>query len=444
MTQAEAAVFVAAQAKIDERKAMKATSSGALAPRSGSRVRGLPKRGKSVTRPISAFGQTLGREAWLYDNNAMLSDLYRYLRRWVPLINNGIATWVDLCTAGSAVQLDGGTPRQKDEATVRMKALSQRVYQYIFDRGDGMKKLDRLFFGGLFTGGRFAAEIVPYPDLSGISHVVLPDAFAVEVGVDADGKKIGMKDYVTGAVKPLPVERMFFTVFEPDESNPYGRSLLDSILWVTEIKERLYDDMAKSSHNAAYRRYAISVEPPPVLPGEAPTDYESRADDEFEETEKIFRDLDVDDNLVFWSNTNVSVLGAQQSALAFEWASNVGMVANDIMAGLRLPSWALNWNLGTTKNWVGSQHDLLMQRVNTVSEFGADFMDWVCNTDLAMSGSPVRCHQTYKPIRDPGALIAARADKFLFDVVDMKVTRGYISKDDGAREMGYNRAYNQD
>ena len=241
----------------------------------------------------------------------------------------------------------------------------------------------------------------------------------------------------------LPEGRIFYSAFDPDLKHPYGYSLLDGITWVVEIKEKMMSDMANASHNAGYPRLHVGIAPPEQIPGEAATGFVGRADTEFTDTVDAFRDLDVDDNIFTWSNVEVTVVGGGQS-MDFNWSINFDRVNDEVVSGLRLYPWVLGLSASTTKNWVQSQHDLLMQRVSRGALAGARFLDWIRNTHLRLEGSPVRTHQLFEPIRDPGKLIQERAEKFEFDRVDLMVTRGYISKDEGARRMGLRNAFNQD
>lgn len=387
-----------------------------------------PRRTKPFYSPA-----WIGRSAWLEDETAFLSDFYSYMRRRVPLISNAVSAWVDLSTSGSRVLLDGGSQGQQKKAQEILRSLDYRVYEFGFEWGLGLKRMMELFFLGLYTDGRFCAELVPFADGNGIAYVGLVDPFTIRMKQTDKGVKLYQK--VDEDDVELPQHRMFYAAYDPDSKHTYGVSLLDSVSWVVEIKEKMLEDMARSSHNAGYPRLHVSMAPPEQLPGESSNDYVGRANTDFDETVKRFRDLDVDDNVFTWSHVNVETVGGGGDT-AFNWAINLERVVEEVISGLHLYAWVLGYSHGTTKNWVDAQHDLLMQRVQRGAAMGVRFMNWVRNSELAMVGSPVRTTQQFKPLRDPGQLIEARAENFEWIRVRDMVKEGFIDQEQGKRLLG--------
>ena len=128
----------------------------------------------------------------------------------------------------------------------------------------------------------------------------------------------------------------------------------------------------------------------------------------------------------------------------FVWRMNREQVIEDVITGLRLFPWVLGRSHGTTKNWVEAQFNLLMQIVDSVQNLGASLGNWLRNTELKMKGLPVVSDHVFAPNQDPFLLSRMQAAAVEFDTVDKKVRAGYISKDDGARELGYGAAYNEE
>jgi len=119
-------------------------------------------------------------------------------------------------------------------------------------------------------------------------------------------------------------------------------------------------------------------------------------------------------------------------------------VIEDVITGMRLFPWVVGRTHGTTKNWVQAQFNLLMQEVDSIQEEAKSFADWLRNTELQMAGINAKANHIFLPNQDPFILDKAKSEAILFDTVDKKVKRGYISKDDGAKELGYYRAFKQD
>ena len=58
-----------------------------------------------------------------------------------------------------------------------------------------------------------------------------------------------------------------------------------------------------------------------------------------------------------------------------------------------------------------------------------------------MKGCSAVTQHVFAPNQDPFLLTRMQARAVEFETIDKKVQRGYISKDDGARELGYSKAY---
>lgn len=396
-----------------------------------------------LTRSMTQGAGGIGRKEWLDDEGAFLLDYYRYMRTRVPMVADGIAVWVDLSTSGNTVSLKGGSKLDQEEAQRYLDDLNYRAYEFDYEWGAGFQRLTELFYLNFYTNGRFCAEIVPYADMTGIAYVGIVDPFSIKFRREADGIQLYQTQQIrVGAAEEIALskERIFYAAFDPDIKNPMGGSLLDSIRWVVEIKEKLIEDMAKASHNSGFPRLKVSIEQPPQIPGEGVKDYVARVNNDFDETVSQFKDLAPEDNIFTMSNIVVDYL-APSGGQDFQWSINLDRVEGEVVAGLRLFPWLLGSSSATTKNWVEAQHDVLMQRVHRGVQHGIRFMNWVRNTELRLKGSIVRANQEYKPIRDPGRLVEERSQQWQFRRIDDMVMRGYISKDEGARQMGLDHAY---
>jgi hypothetical protein len=136
----------------------------------------------------------------------------------------------------------------------------------------------------------------------------------------------------------------------------------------------------------------------------------------------------------------VTIIGGDQNR-NFTWRLNREQVIEDVVTGLRLFPWVLGRSHGTTKNWVEAQFNLLMQIVDSVQTLGASLGNYLRNTELRMKGLSVTSEHVFAPNQDPFLLTRMQSRAVEFDTVDKKVQRGYISKDDGARELGYPAAF---
>lgn len=201
--------------------------------------------------------------------------------------------------------------------------------------------------------------------------------------------------------------------------------------------------MALGSHNAGMPRLHVKINPPEPQRGESQENYAKRAQNYFDDTVENFKYLDADDNLFTWSDVEITLVGGFGGA-PYTWRINREQVIEDVITGMRLFPWVIGRTHGTTKNWVQAQFNLLMQEVDSIQEEAKSLADWIRNTELALHGIRAISSHQFAPNQDPFILDKARTQAIQFETVDKKVKRGYISKEEGAKELGYIRYYHPD
>lgn len=406
------------------------------------RFASMPRMASRKTLPWSTG---IGRQEWLNDPGEFLQDYYCYVRNKVPIVSNGIGVWVDLSSTGRTLQLAGGSDNHQKGAAKVLDALDNRLYEFDFEHGSGIAKLCDLFFLSFYTNGRFCAELVPFADGRGVAYLALTNPFSIKFRRSPRTKRLEIFQRQGSGYVRLPKERIFYAALDPDEKNPYGISLLDSIPWVLEIKEQMMRDMAVSSHNAGIPRLHIRITPPEPLPGESPADYHARLNSHFDEAVTQFRDLNPEDNVFSWAHVEVDIVGRSGGAREqFSWSVNSERVTEEVIAGLHLFGWVLGYSFSTTKNWVNSQYDLLVSRVQRGQSQGKRFLEWIQNAELRMRGIPTRVEWSFEQVRDPGELVKQRALDWKFRRIDRMLQRGYIGPAQASRELGLQSPYDED
>ncbi|MBU0508742.1 hypothetical protein KKH27_07900 [bacterium] len=385
---------------------------------------------------------------WMGTNRA---EFYRYLRDHVPIISSAVWSWVHLCATPQSYAMEG-PESEKERAARVLNDLGARIFENPLVRRDGIQQLTEQFFLELFTVGSFAGEIIPLADGSGIDylHTFDPDLIHWE----RDGR---WKAYIVQESFPplrggntkgdekriyLNPERFFFATLGADVVNPRGIEPLASIPFVAQIQEAMLSDMARSTRNAGTPRLQIRIRPPKAFQHEGEKEYQARINHYFDDTVSQFQRLDADDNIFTWDDVEVTLIGGD-SHRNFTWRLNREQVIEDVITGLRLYPWVVGRSHGTTKNWVESQFNLLMQIVDSVQGLGVSLGNFLRNTELRMKGLSITTEHVFAPNQDPFLLSRMQARAVEFDTVHKKVLAGYISKDDGARELGYENAFQE-
>jgi len=370
------------------------------------------------------------------------ADFYRFLRDRIPIVSSGIWTWVHLCTTPQHFELRG------PEAEVRRgrdlaDLLQRRVYPKRDGHTRGLERLVESFFLDLFTLGRVALLAHPFPDGSGISHVEALDPYQIRWKRQELGRREPWYELEDGSLKPLPPLMFFHRTLVSDLHQVDGIDPLASIPFVVEIEQKMLEDMARSSHNAGTPRLQIKLAPPERIPGEDQESYTQRINSYFDATVRQFQELGPDDNVFTWSGVEVKLIGGTGDEAGI-WKLNREQVIEDVITGLKLFPWALGRSHGTTKNWIFSQYNLLMQIVDAVQQLGSDLAEWLLWLELRLAGNLSTPIWRFAPNQDPFIVERNRAKLLAMERAERLIAAGILSRDQAARELGYEKAFQQE
>ena len=400
-----------------------------------------PKAPAETPVGTDLFGTILSGQQffWLGHNR---SEFYRFMRDRIPIISSAVWTWVHLCATPQTLLLEGSDTAKESAQTI-LHELDKRILPNPATRQPAIEHIIEQFFLELFTVGRFAATIVLTKDGKSIDYLENHNTDLISWKmVNHRWQPYQKSIEPNGTDTLIPTENLFYASFGADVNNPAGTEPLSCIPFVTEIQESLAFDMAKSSHSAGNPRLHIAITPPPAFAHESEKEYQSRINSYFDDTVSEFKNLDPEDTLFTWEDINVKVLGMGMGN--FAWRLNREQIIEDVITGLHLYPWALGRSHGTTKNWVESQFNVLMQVVDSVQNQAIALANWIRNKELELKGSKVTSAHVFAPNQDPFILNKMNARDIEFRTIDNYVRRGYISKDEGAQRLGLPKAHQQD
>ena len=383
--------------------------------------------GKSLNNSFGYSGQNRG-------------EFYRWLRDTVPIISTGVWTWVRLCATNLSQRIEGSASERHRAAHV-LSELDRRILEIPYGRGSGLTKLSEACFLELFTTGRFAGEAVIGKDGKSVDHFRFIDPYRVSWIHSSDGW-IPYLDGDDDQGERIDPQRFFYGTLGTDISNPAGIEPLACIPFVAEVEQMMLEDMARSSHNAGTPRIQVKIARPERFGWEGDSEFVNRANSYFKDIVSEFQHLEPDDNIFTWNDVEVTVVGG--SGLRMAWRLNREQVIEDVITGLRLFPWVLGRTHGTTKNWVQSQFDLLMQMVSTYQTSGIDLVNWICAVELELQGVKANVTHYFDSHPDPFRLQKVQAEKIELENINFKVRNGYISRVQGAKEMGYVKPHRLD
>lgn len=314
--------------------------------------------------------------------------LYRFMAESIPLINSVIWTWSRLAAApGEFAFADGGENVDRPDIGSAMRNLFRRINRANFGHGGSPDDLLQPFFKSLFLDGAVLGRLELEKDLSGVAEFRFFDLAHTSVTISPNGDITAVESTEKGE-QTYAGSNLFYYALNADAANPYGRSILKAIPFVTYVEQQLVDDMRKTMHNAGYHRLHIRVAPPERREGETDDSYVARANEYFDRTVSMIKDIEPEDNPVTWNDVALEYIGppSQGGTKVSNWYLSHRAMVEEICSGTHLAPFLLGYAYNTTTNWAQFKYDLVMRQVRSVQQAAVNFLDWLANIELSLRG----------------------------------------------------------
>ncbi len=335
--------------------------------------------------------------------------LYRFLREQIPVVNGAIWTWVRLCSSPMEFN-PSGSDREADKTSLNsaIEDLNRRLVPNPYYKSGGLERLSDLFFSSLFVDGAFAGNIEIGNDgrLIGFLPVdVRKLTFEYEDGwkiyhETSDGKRL------------LDPATFIYIPLDDDSIDPRGKSILQSIGFVSRLEQKLLDDMQKSQEKAGYNRLHVLIKKPERRIGEPENDFHDRANSYFDDTVGLFSGIKPSDSVVTWDDIEIKTVAPSGGATSatHSWYLSHRAVVEDVCAGVHLDPFMLGYSFGNTRSWAQFKFELVLRQVISVQKPAVRFFEWLVNTHLALSGVNLKTSVNFNNDRINGALERYQSD----------------------------------
>lgn len=344
--------------------------------------------------------------------------LYRFLAANIPAVNACVWTWVRLAAAPGRFEIENNsdTPVSR-QAKSRLDDLAARLYTDRLGRHFGIETFLPDLFTSLFRDGSMAGFLTVRPDASGVDRFIPVDPSRITTA-DAEHDHALFLELDNSRLR-LDRPDFYFLPLGSGITEPLGRSILHTVPFIAWIEQQLVDDMRRTSHNSGYHRLHVKIEPPERMSGESDTAYTDRINGYFDDTVRMIKSCEVDENPVTWNNVLIEHIGPDKSReVSNSWFMNHRAMIEEICAGTNLAPYLLGYSYGATTTWSGLKFDVVMRQVRSVQAEMSRFLEWIGGIDLAMAGLDVRCRFVFDntfayQAADHARVEASRVDNLL-------------------------------
>jgi len=315
--------------------------------------------------------------------------LYRFMAESIPLINSVIWTWSRMAAAPGEFVLSDSRDRIEDQgASMVLDNLFARINRVNLGRPGSQDDLLHPFFQSLFLDGMIFGLLELEKDLSGVAAFRFFDPARTEVKMSPAGE-VSVIEHLDNSERIYRGPDLFFYALNADLSNPFGRSILKAVPFVTYVEQQLVDDMRRTVHNAGYHRLHVKIAPPERREGETDDAYVGRANSYFDNTVSMIKDIEPEENPVTWEDVAIEYVGPNTQGggtRGNNWYISHRAMVEEICSGTHLAPFLLGYSYNATTNWAQFKYDLVMRQVCSVQGAAVNFLNWLANIELSLKG----------------------------------------------------------
>jgi hypothetical protein len=361
--------------------------------------------------------------------------LYRFLRENIPIISGAIWIWSRLCASPMEFRLgDGAKERHVALLKAHLDKLNTLLTPNPYYKSGGLDRLCDLFFSSLFIDGAFAGniEIDESGKLAGFSPCDIRN-----LSFEAERDQAGYHRWkiyreTEGGRELLDPETFIYIPLDDDAGDPRGKSILQSVGFVSRLEQKLLDDMQKSQEKAGYNRLHVLIKKPERRLGETEQNYIDRANSYFDDTVTLFAGIKPSDSAVTWDDIEIKTIGPASGSgnATNSWYLSHRALVEDICAGVHLDPFMLGYSYSSTQTWARFKFELVLREIISVQKQAAKFFEWLVNTHLALEGLNLKASVRFDNDRVNSVLEKYQAEREASDRIIELFKVGLLSKEE--------------
>ena len=315
----------------------------------------------------------MGKDLILPDERADYR-LYDALREAVPIIDAAVTKTVRLTGGFKVVCSDERYQGLVDDFVNNVRVGLSGVSLQSFIDG---------YLDSLITYGNAAGEIVLSDDMNEISCIRNINPSGIEVASD---KKYNPVYFIKSGGKKIIVKNpslILFTALSPKGDNPYGKSVLSGLPYLSRILMRIYESIGQNFDRVGNVRYAVTYKPQSETDISSARERAEQIAKEWSDGMNASRNGEVRD-FVAVGDVDIKVIGADNQILDTEIP--VRQILEQIVAKLSIPPFLLGLSWSTTERMSSQQADILTSELCFYRRLLTPVIVKICESYLAISG----------------------------------------------------------
>lgn len=300
--------------------------------------------------------------------------LYDALREAVPIIDAAVTKTVRLTGGFKVICSD-----ERYQGLVDDFVNSVRVGL----SGVSLQSFIDSYLDSLITYGNAAGEIILSDDMNEISCLRNINPSGIEVASD---KKYNPVYFIKSGGKKIIVKNpslILFTALSPKGDNPYGKSVLSGLPYLSRILMRIYESIGQNFDRVGNVRYAVTYKPQSETDISSARERAEQIAKEWSDGMNASRNGEVRD-FVAVGDVDIKVIGADNQIIDTEIP--VKQILEQIVAKLSIPPFLLGLSWSTTERMSSQQADILTSELCYYRRLLTPVIVKICESYLAILG----------------------------------------------------------
>lgn len=300
--------------------------------------------------------------------------LYDALREAVPIIDAAVTKTVRLTGGFKVICSD-----ERYQGLVDDFVNSVRVGL----SGVSLQSFIDSYLDSLITYGNAAGEIILSDDMNEILCLRNINPSGIEVASD---KKYNPVYFIKSGGKKIIVKNpslILFTALSPKGDNPYGKSVLSGLPYLSRILMRIYESIGQNFDRVGNVRYAVTYKPQSETDISSARERAEQIAKEWSDGMNASRNGEVRD-FVAVGDVDIKVIGADNQIIDTEIP--VKQILEQIVAKLSIPPFLLGLSWSTTERMSSQQADILTSELCYYRRLLTPVIVKICESYLAILG----------------------------------------------------------
>lgn len=406
---------------------------------------------KSALMPQTRQRETMDRWekqfAW-YDGGILKRDELRSrdVMETLKIIRDlnpdaSMAVWNFLRLANSGHELEVLTPngRVEQRATDYCNEIARTVGKLY---GGGLDQLINVMLLTGFTQGAIALEVELNDSLSEVVdfHPVDPSTLDFRRNKETNEMELVQKQS-TGEYKVLNQETVFYFPFDPDISDPYGRSPILPVLQIIFFQVEVLKDLKKVIHHQGHQRFDIKVmeqaiidNMPDEIKHQGPEAVRNFVMSYVQDIQTQMDLLEPDDDFFHTDSIEIDMAGGSIGG-SLDATRVIDIINQQVVTSLKQLPILLGRNEGTTETHGTIQWQIYVKGIESLQRGIKRLLERAYNVSLQIGGYQGKAKLEFNPLRVTDRLKDAQAEEVETRTKIQHVNQGWISNDEAAVDV---------